>query len=94
MTTEIKPIEWSEEFPSCEEVRYNHVIGSTPLGRFLITWKGWKEDGDKGFSIDEAPWDNFSSPTDYLVGGYDLEETKKVCEDAFIAKITACLIDS
>jgi len=38
--TKVKRIEWSEEFKANKECRYNHCIGKTPLGDFLITWKG------------------------------------------------------
>lgn len=34
---------------------YNNWLGETPLGRILITWKGWKENHDA--SVDEFPGD-------------------------------------
>jgi hypothetical protein len=38
----IKPLIWTDEQKSNDEISYNHVIAETPFGRFLITWKGWK----------------------------------------------------
>ncbi|GMQ92264.1 MAG: hypothetical protein BMS9Abin11_1586 [Gammaproteobacteria bacterium] len=39
----VKNIDWSKEFPPNSECNYNHVKGKTPLGDFLISWKGWKD---------------------------------------------------
>lgn len=40
---ELKPLEWSEQYDPNEDIRYNHVIADSVLGRFSIEWKGWKE---------------------------------------------------
>lgn len=39
----IVQIEWEEECEPNSYIRYNHVIGKSPLGNFIITWKKWKE---------------------------------------------------
>lgn len=36
---------------------YSSWVGETPFGRILITWKDWKEDWDKGTTVDEFPGD-------------------------------------
>jgi hypothetical protein len=45
---------WADPSPPTPECHYNHTISETPFGRFLLTWKGWKEYPDYGF--DETPW--------------------------------------
>lgn len=40
---ELNPLEWSEQYDPNEDIRYNHVIADSVLGRFSIEWKGWKE---------------------------------------------------
>lgn len=47
-------LEWTEPAKANDEVRYDHTKAETPFGRFLLTWKGWKEYPDYGF--DETPW--------------------------------------
>ncbi len=34
---------WSVELSPSDDCRYNHVFASSPIGRFSIEWKGWKE---------------------------------------------------
>lgn len=41
--TELKPLEWTEERQPDEDIRYNHVIADSVLGRFSVEWKGWKD---------------------------------------------------
>lgn len=45
---------WTDPSPPNEQCRYHHTIAETPFGRFLLTWKGWKDYPDYGF--DETPW--------------------------------------
>jgi len=40
----LKLIQWSEIRAPNHDVHYTHVEAVTPLGRFLLTWKGWKSD--------------------------------------------------
>lgn len=45
---------WSIPSPANKECPYNHTVAETPFGRFLLTWKGWKD--DPGYGFDETPW--------------------------------------
>lgn len=45
---------WTEPSSPNNECHYNHTQANTPFGRFLLTWKGWKDYQDFGF--DETPW--------------------------------------
>ena len=56
ITAKLEPVlDWSEPSSPNEHCSYTHSIAETPFGRFLLTWKGWKESPDYGF--DETPWD-------------------------------------
>ena len=54
---EAVPLEWTEELGPMPGTPYNHCAASTPFGRFLITWKGWKENDWP--TVDETPWGDF-----------------------------------
>ncbi len=45
---------WTEATGPSEDCHYDHLTAQTPFGRFLLTWKGWKDQPDYGF--DETPW--------------------------------------
>lgn len=48
-------LNWTEPRPPTKDVcSYHHTIAETSFGRFLLTWKGWKDYADYGF--DETPW--------------------------------------
>ena len=49
-------LNWSKPSPPCSGCCYDHVIGETPFGRFLLTWKSWKEPWNMGMGFDETPW--------------------------------------
>jgi len=83
--TKVKRIEWSEEFEANKECRYNHCIGKTPLGDFLITWKGWKSYGS--VDVEENPFNDL----EYWFSAFDLQEAKEYCEEMFAKKIAECL---
>ena len=80
---EIKPLIWTNENVPNNEVPYSHVIASTPFGRFLITWKGWKE--QKNPTITETPWGGFAGC------GYDVKEAKEIAEEKYKKKVMECL---
>lgn len=84
--SELRPIEWSEEQEPDAECWYNHVIGATPLGDFLITWKGCKE--NPSFDVDEVPF-----YTRMLPSADSLEEAKKICQDEYFSKLNSCLLE-
>lgn len=47
-------MEWSQEQqPNEHTSRYNHVFCETPLGRFIIEWKGWKEHSSPTLILDD-----------------------------------------
>ena len=45
---------WTEPAPPGNGCYYDHAIAETPFGRFLLTWKSWKD--DPGYGFDETPW--------------------------------------
>lgn len=53
-TSKGRPLKWTPELPPNDSCYYHHTSAETPFGRFLLTWKGWKEDPIYGF--DETPW--------------------------------------
>jgi hypothetical protein len=67
------------------QIAYDCIAAETPFGRILITWKGWKEPGNEGFSIDEFPG---RIPDDY---GWDLEQTKRIAEQEWEKRVALCL---
>jgi len=54
MDLPVMQLEWSAHYPPNHGCPYDHTEADTPFGRFLITWKGWKEYDFP--SIDETPW--------------------------------------
>lgn len=82
-----KQIEWGEVSPPNEQVRYDHVIGMTPLGRVLITWKGWKKLSAP--TIDEMP-----GCDGFFGAGYDtVQEAMVAAQAAFDELIGRCITD-
>lgn len=79
----IKQLEWSEEQSPNKNIRYNHVTATSPLGKYSIEWKGWKEYDDRTICLDG----DFVS-----VGGFVLEDAKKIAQSHFEARIKECLI--
>jgi hypothetical protein len=47
-------LQWTENMPPNEGCRYDHCTANTPFGRFLITWKSWKQFDSP--NVDETPW--------------------------------------
>ena len=80
----IKPIKWTEPQQPNSDIRYNHITAQTPFGRFVITWKGWKEYDSP--TIDETPWGDFGGV------GYDLEDAKIIAQTEYERRISECLI--
>jgi len=68
-------LSWSEERQPCEECRYNHCIAETPFGRFLISWKGWKE--HSAVTADETPFG------DWFECWNSVEEAKSGCQSEY-----------
>jgi hypothetical protein len=68
-------LSWSEERQPCEECRYNHYIAETPFGRFLISWKGWKD--HFAVTADETPFG------DWFECWNSVEEAKSGCQSEY-----------
>jgi hypothetical protein len=49
-------LDWSAPAPPNSECSYDHTVAVTPFGRFLLTWKSWKEPWNNGLGFDETPW--------------------------------------
>jgi hypothetical protein len=75
-------LQWSENMPASKECRYDHCIAQTPFGRFLITWKSWKEYDSP--TVDETPWS--------VWGGFfnSVDEAKAACQREFDKRLEAC----
>lgn len=78
---QIRELEWKESQANAE-VSYNHAIAETPFGRFLITWKGWKD--YPSYSIDEAPWG------DIFESFNSLEDAKSFAAGEYEKRVMAC----
>lgn len=76
----IKPIEWTEPAPPNENIRYDHVIGTCGLGKFVITWKSWKKFDSYCLDFND----------DYLVAEIDLEAAKEYAFTYLSDKIHSC----
>ena len=69
-TLTIKPLQWSDEREPSEDVRYNHVVAESPLGRITVEWKGWKKYDSRCVYVGG----------EYIDSGSTLEEAKKIAE--------------
>ena len=77
---------WTEEQQPNQHEMYHHIISETPFGRFLITWKGWKEDWQQTITIDETPWgDCHLIPVVETLGNF-----KQLCEDEMNNRLLLC----
>lgn len=79
----VKQIKWEKEQPPNNVCGYDHVIGKTPLGKFRITWKGWKESPsyDLEFEFDKSCFHYDDS----------LDGLKEITERLFKDMINSCL---
>jgi hypothetical protein len=59
---------WTEPKPPTEGIsHYNHTILTTPLGDFIIEWKGWKDNPSYDIMLVD----------DWIGCEYSLEEAKE-----------------
>jgi hypothetical protein len=78
-----KPLVWGPVCEPNDECRYNHCEAQTPFGRFLLTWKGWKD--DPGFVVEESPWHDW-------LGSWDtLKDAKEACEKLWRERLMMCI---
>ena len=82
LSVKVKRIEWSEESKANEEIRYNHVIGKTPLGNFEITWKGWK--ASPSYTVEHTAFG-------YMADHYSLDDAKEDSQKRYQSTVLACL---
>lgn len=66
--TELKPLEWTEERQPDEDIRYNHVIADSVLGRFSVEWKGWKDYDSRDLYLAGEYIDSFHSVDEAKAG--------------------------
>lgn len=78
----VRLIEWGEEQPANKDCHYNHVVGKSPLGDIVITWKGWKD--DPYYFTDDWAFGFF--------GGYSLDEAKQAIQAAYDKIVLSCVI--
>lgn len=62
---------WSKPKKASEEIPYDHVVWITPISKYIITWKSWKENPSYDVELDEI----------WLGSAYDLDEAKKIAEN-------------
>jgi len=82
--SEALKLKWSNVQLPNGNCPYTHVTAKTPLGNFLITWKGWKKSDCP--TIDETPWGEwggvFNDVEEAKVEGEKMyfERLEKACE--------------
>ena len=55
-------LQWTENMPPGEDCLYDHCTAETPFGRFLISWRSWKQFDSP--TVDEAPWGDWCEALD------------------------------
>lgn len=83
--TQFKPVDWSDPMQPTDDIRYDHVTGTTPFGNFLITWKGWKKYDMP--TVDQTPWGEFGGQWN------DVEDAKRMAEMAYLERLNDCLVE-
>lgn len=72
-------LNWSEERQPCEDCRYNHCVAETPFGKFVISWKGWKEYSP--VTVDESPFG------DWFECWNSVENAKAACQTEYSRRL-------
>lgn len=62
---------WTKESEPNKEVSYNHVKLQTPIGEYLVDWKGWKENPSYDISLKD----------EWIGSEYDLDSAKSLAEN-------------
>lgn len=75
-------MKWSKEFKPNNKIRYNHVKCETPIGEFVITWKGWKDSPSYDVELND----------EWIGSESDLQNAKKISNN-YIIDLTNQLID-
>ena len=73
-------IDWSDRQDPNSDCSYNHIIGTTPFGEFLLAWKGWKDEGELSAGFDDTPWGDvwYSSDWFTIEGAMEKAEAEMV----------------
>ena len=79
----VKPLKWTEERGLNSDIAYNHVISVTPFGRFVISWKGWKD--NPTYCIEETPWLEYGGVANTL------DDAKYKANCMLCERVLACL---
>jgi hypothetical protein len=68
---------WTEPKPPTRDVSfYDHIICKTPLGKFMIEWKSWKE----------SPRYDIMLAGNWIAVEYDLDTAKTVAKEYILNK--------
>jgi hypothetical protein len=78
-STGIMPLQWSENRAPGPACRHDHCEATTPIGVFLITWRG-----DDDPTVEKAPWGDAGEP--YAT----IDEAKRACEREYFTRIQKC----
>lgn len=76
-------LEWTEPARANETCMYPHTKAQTPLGEFLITWKGW--------GGDTKSHDVQCTQLDFFEVAHDLEDAKEIAQKKFNELVMSCL---
>ena len=79
----VRALEWTGAQPPDHSSHYDHCSADTPFGRFMLTWKGWKD--YPAYTADETPWNEWAGTWDTL------EAAKQACEAEFARRLQLCL---
>ena len=66
-------LQWTDNAPPSEDCRYDHCTAETPFGRFLISWKSWKQFDSP--TVDKTPWGDWYKAFD------SVDEAKAACQE-------------
>ena len=87
--SDLQPIAWGPDTPPNATCGYNHCLAETAIGKFLLTWKGWKSEPwqDMGIGFDETPWG------DVWYGDWDtVEEAKATAQAELLRRVNMLLV--
>ncbi|MCE2836657.1 MAG: hypothetical protein LW834_06815 [Cyanobium sp. 49614_E6] len=73
-------LQWTENMPPSEGCRYDHCTAETPFGRFLISWKGWKQFHSP--TVDETPWG------DWFGAFNSVDDAKAACQQGMNERLS------
>lgn len=82
-----KLIEWCGPYSPSKKIPYDHLIGVTPIGKYVISWKSWKEYDYP--TVDSTPFER-----DEFFGAFSSVAIAQLkCQGDFNARIESCIGD-